>query len=81
MFQLEVKRWLVFHRFPANGGWEVTVDIDAMERGDKGQQPEGKHYIATECELWLRSQGVRLSGILSTVGWISSPTRRELAQS
>jgi hypothetical protein len=42
MYQLEVKRWLVFHRFPIEDGWEVTVDIDAMERGDKGQQPIGK---------------------------------------
>ena len=39
IYQLEVKRWLVHHRFPAEGGWEVNVDVDAMERGDKGQQP------------------------------------------
>ncbi len=60
MYQLEVKRWLVHHRFPAEGGWEVTVDVDAMERGDKGQQPVGKQAIALECELWLLSKGVKI---------------------
>jgi hypothetical protein len=62
MYQLEVKRWLVCHRFPVDDGWEVTVDVDAMERGDKGQQPVGKQAIAAECELWLRSKGVKIVG-------------------
>jgi hypothetical protein len=33
MYQLEVKRWLVFHKFPVQAGWDVTIDIDSMERG------------------------------------------------
>jgi len=37
MYQLEVKRWLVFYKFPAEEGWNVTIDIDAMERGKKKQ--------------------------------------------
>ena len=32
MNQLEVKRWLMEHRFPPSEGWYLTVDIDAMER-------------------------------------------------
>lgn len=58
MYQLEVKRWLVFHKFPTEDGWDVSVDIDAMERGEEGQHPPDKKSIAAECELWLRSQGV-----------------------
>lgn len=60
MYQLEVKRWLVFHKFPATGGWDVTMDIDAMERGERGQHPADKKAIAAECEAWLRYQGVRI---------------------
>src|SRR5580658_2685406 len=48
MYQLEVKRWLVFHKFPAKDGWDVTIDIDPMERGKKGQgqHPDDKQAIA-----------------------------------
>ena len=60
MYQLEVKRWLVFHNFPVADGWDVTIDIDAMERGQKGQHPPDKREIAAECEDWLRAQGVRI---------------------
>ncbi|MGB8508084.1 MAG: hypothetical protein WCD76_06755 [Pyrinomonadaceae bacterium] len=60
MYQLEVKRWLVFHKFPFADGWEVVMDIDAMERGEKGQQSPDKRGIAAECEAWLRAQGVKI---------------------
>jgi len=60
MYQLEGKRWLVAHRFPAAEGWNVTVDIDAMERGVAGQHPPEKKAIAVECETWLRNQGVKI---------------------
>ena len=60
MYQLEVKRWLVFHKFRAADGWEVTIDIDSMERGEKGQHPPDKRQIAAECETWLRTQGVKI---------------------
>jgi hypothetical protein len=60
MYQLEVKRWLVFHKFPVADGWGVVVDIDAMERGVKGQHPPDKREIAAECEVWLREQGVKV---------------------
>ena len=49
MYQLEVKRWLVFHKFPAADGWDITIDIDSMERGEKGQHPPDKKEIAAEC--------------------------------
>src|SRR5262249_20296200 len=60
MYQLEVKRWLVFHKFPVTEGWDVTMDIDSMERGEKGQQPPDKRAIAAECEAWLGAQGVKI---------------------
>ena len=60
MYQLEVKRWLVFHKFPVQDGWDVTVDIDSMERGKHGQQKPDKQAIAAECEKWLRSNGARI---------------------
>jgi hypothetical protein len=62
MVQLQVKRWLVQHRFPMGDGWDVTVDIDAMERGEKGQHPEGKREIVSQCEVWMRSEGVKIVG-------------------
>lgn len=63
MYQLEVKRWLVFHKFPFEDGWDVTIDIDSMERGKKGQgqHPDDKQAIAGQCESWLRSRGVTIA--------------------
>jgi hypothetical protein len=60
MYQLEVKRWLVFHKFPVSNGWDVTIDIDAMERGQNGQHPPDKREIAAECEAWLRAQEAKI---------------------
>jgi hypothetical protein len=60
MYQLEVKRWLVAYFFPVAEGWDVTVDIDSMERGKAGQHPPEKEAIAAECEMWLRDQGVKI---------------------
>ena len=60
MYRLEVKRWLVFHKFSVADGWDVTIDVDSMERGEKGQHPPEKRAIAAECESWLRRQGVKI---------------------
>ena len=60
MYQLEVKRWLVTYFFPVEDGWDVTLDIDSMERGEAGQHPPGKKAIAAECETWLRDHGVKI---------------------
>jgi hypothetical protein len=60
MYQLEVKRWLVFHKFPVTQGWDVTMDIDSMERGKKGRHLPDKKEIAATCEAWLRSEGVKI---------------------
>src|SRR5581483_10772282 len=60
MYQLEVKRWLVVYKFPVTEGWDVTMDIDSMERGEVGQHPPDKRLIAANCEAWLRSQGVKI---------------------
>lgn len=61
MYQLEVKRWLVFHKFPVADGWDVTMDIDSMERDKKGRHRPDKRGIAAECEAWLRAQGVKIA--------------------
>jgi hypothetical protein len=60
LYQLEVKRWLVAHSFPVAEGWNVTVDIDSMERGVAGQHPPDKKAVASECENWLRNHGVKI---------------------
>jgi len=60
MYQLEVKRWLVAYCFPIVDGWDVTVDIDAMERDEAGQHAPDKKAIAHDCETWLRDAGVQI---------------------
>jgi hypothetical protein len=60
VYQIEVKRQLVVHRFSPSDGWEVTVDLDPMEMGVGEQQPESKREIAGQCRDWLRQRGVRL---------------------
>jgi hypothetical protein len=61
MYQIEVKRWLIAYRFPISDGWDVTADIDSMERGIGGQHPPDKKAIALECETWLRLQSVKIA--------------------
>lgn len=60
MFQLEVKRWVMEHRFSPKNGWKLTVDIDAMERANGGNHPAGKREIAEECERALRDAGAKI---------------------
>lgn len=61
MHQIEVKRRLVEHAFRPSDGWEVTVDIDAMERANGGKHPEGKREIAYECEMAMLDMGARIT--------------------
>lgn len=51
MYQLEVKRWLVFHRFAVADGWDVTIDIDSMDRGENGQHPFEKRQTAAKARV------------------------------
>jgi hypothetical protein len=60
VYQLEVKKWLEFHKFRTESGWEVTIDIDAMERGQGAQQAPDRRGVASQCESWLRERGVRI---------------------
>ena len=60
MYQLEVKRYLVEHQYPPADGWEVTVDVDAMERGRGGKHPPDKQDRASRAEAWLKNEGVRI---------------------
>jgi len=60
MYQLEVKRSLVEHRFSRKDGWSVTVDVDSMERANGGQHPPGKKEAVGIAESWLRNDGVEI---------------------
>jgi len=60
MYQLEVKRFLVEHKFRPNGGWEVVVDVDAMERAKGGKHPPDKRRRAAIAVEWLISAGVSI---------------------
>jgi hypothetical protein len=42
MYQLEVKRYLIENMFHPRDGWNVLVDIDAMERAKGNQQKPDK---------------------------------------
>ena len=60
MYQLEVKRYLVEHQFPPTDGWEVTVDVDPMERAKGGRHPADKQERARRAEEWLVNAGARI---------------------
>ena len=60
MYQLEVKRYLVEYRFRPTDGWEVTIDLDAMERGQRADSPPDKQERACRAEDWLRTAGARI---------------------
>ena len=60
MYQIEVKRFLVEHTFPTADGWNVTIDVDAMEMGLGNQNPQEKRDIAAECDAWLRANDVTI---------------------
>ncbi len=67
MYQLEVKRFLVQHRFPLSEGWNVTAHIDGMERARGGTHSDGKRKVAQAAENWLRAAGVNI-GVHSIYG-------------
>lgn len=60
MYQLEVKRYLVEHRFPPTDGWEVTIDVDAMERAKGRKHPPDKQERARRAEEWLKNAGAKI---------------------
>ena len=60
VYQLEVKRWLIAYRFPPSAGWNVTVDIDAMERAKGGQHKPEKAGRARAAEEALVNMGVTI---------------------
>ena len=60
MYQLEVKRYLVEYQFRPADGWEVTVDVDAMERANGGRHPPDKQERARRAEACLVTAGARI---------------------
>jgi hypothetical protein len=60
MYRLEVKRWLVAHRFPPSDGWRVQVDIDAMERAKGGMHKPDKAARVAVAEAALVDMGVKI---------------------
>lgn len=62
MYQLEVKRWLVEHRFHPKDGWRVQVDVDAMERANGGTHRPDKAERAKVAEAALVAIGALVGG-------------------
>lgn len=60
MYQLEVKRWLVEHRFPPTEGWLVHVDVDAMERARGGSHRADKAERTRAAEEALARLGATI---------------------
>ncbi len=60
MYQIEVKRWLIAHCFSPIDGWQVRVDIDAMERARGGQHKPDKKARAKAAENALVEIGVSI---------------------
>ena len=60
MYEIEVKRYLVEHRFPPSRGWNVVIHLDAMEYAKGGQQPPDKSERARRAMEWLKAAGVRI---------------------
>lgn len=60
MHQIEVKKYLVEHRFHPKDGWQVYVDLDAMEMAKGGTHPQGKREAAQRCRLWMENVGVTI---------------------
>lgn len=60
MYQLEVKAALVAALFKPGEGWNVTVDIDAMEQARGGSHPTDKALRAKRAEKQLIDLGVTI---------------------
>ena len=60
MYEIEVKRYLVEHQFPASQGWSVAIHLDAMEYAKGGQQPADKSERARRAMEWLETAGVKI---------------------
>ncbi len=60
MYQLEVKQYLIEHLFHPKDGWEITVDIDAMERAMGPQHPSDKKEKVTKAEQILKQLSVQI---------------------
>jgi hypothetical protein len=60
VYQLEVKRWLVAYRFPPSEGWNVHVDVDAMERAKGGQHKSEKADRARVAEAAILTMGATI---------------------
>lgn len=60
MYQLEVKRYLVENMFHPRDGWNVLVDIDAMERAKGDQQKPDKKERVEIAEQAIVDAGVSI---------------------
>ena len=61
LYELEVKRYLVEYLFPPADGWEVTIDVDPMEKDPGGRHSADKKERACRATNWLKEAGVRFS--------------------
>ena len=57
MHQIQVKRYLVEKMFSPREGWDVVVDVDAMELGEGNQNTQEKRDTAAAEMKWLSDNG------------------------
>ncbi|RZB30099.1 MAG: hypothetical protein SRB1_02379 [Desulfobacteraceae bacterium Eth-SRB1] len=60
MYQLEVKKYLIENMFHPKNGWNVLVDIDAMEKGKGNQQKPEKIERAKIAEKGIIGLGAKI---------------------
>ncbi|MEN8134778.1 MAG: hypothetical protein ABFS18_04485 [Thermodesulfobacteriota bacterium] len=60
MYQLEVKQYLIENKFNPLDGWEITVDIDAMERAKGPQHKPDKKERVKIAENELKRMGATI---------------------
>jgi len=58
MYQLETKYYLIKHQFSPSEGWEITVDVDAMELAKGPQHKPDKKPKVEVAEKSLNELGV-----------------------
>ena len=61
LYELEVKRYLVENLFLPADGWEVNIDVDAMEKDLRGEHSRDKKERARHAMDWLKEAGVRFA--------------------
>src|SRR5688572_23636523 len=76
MYQLEVKASLVAAVFPPSQGWTVCVDIDSMERCNRGVHPGGNSNVLLQQRITSRLLALESACTHNSGALISWPVTR-----